>query len=70
MLQYEDLMSEGCRKQQLLDAALAKLDAEQANTMRLHSQHDQREAEYTEMQQELSRTQARLVEEQVDFSFH
>ncbi|KAL3130386.1 hypothetical protein ABBQ38_008211 [Trebouxia sp. C0009 RCD-2024] len=64
LLKYEDLMSEGCRKQQLLDAALAKLDAEQANTMRLHSQHDQREAEYTEMQQELSRTQARLVEEQ------
>ena len=65
MLQCPEVIRESCKEQQLLDDALAKLDVEQANNTRLQLQHGQMEADYAELQQELTKAQGQLAEKQV-----
>ena len=64
-MQYQDLVLEGGKKQQLLDAALAQLNLEQANTSRVQGQQAQMQTDYAEIQQELTTTQAKLAAQQV-----
>lgn len=70
MLQYRERMLDSCKKQQMLDATVLELDVEKANTARMQRQQVQMEADYAQSQQELTKMQARLAQEQVGFGFH